>query len=122
MQKILVSFVFSALVISCRQGKKGDTKNITAPAKRITWVDSLVMKYISQTDDDLVKLAVKDTIPEEWSLDRMETTDTANCFVFQIGHSFEHRFVTDKWVYIDSLTRNIFEYDLANDSLIRWPK
>jgi hypothetical protein len=30
------------------------------------------------------------------------------------------RFVADGWVYIDSLTRKIYEYDLTNDSLIEW--
>jgi hypothetical protein len=30
--------------------------------------------------------------------------------------------VTDGWVYIDSLTRKIYEYDLPNDSLIKWEK
>ena len=81
------------------------------------------MKYIDQTDDSLIKLARKDTIPEEWILDRTrETSDSAKYFIFQIGHTFEHKFITDKWVYIDSLKRNIYEYDFANDSLVKWPK
>ena len=122
MQKIFISLIFVLLALSCNESNRVDTKIDPVVNKKVTWVDSLVMKYISQTNDTLIKLARRDNIPVEWMLDRTEITDTTKYLVFQIGHSFEHKFITDKWLYIDSLTRNIYEYDLLNDSLIRWPK
>ena len=120
MQKIFISLIFVLLALSCNESNRVDTNPLLN--KKVTWVDSLVMKYISQTNDTLITLARRENIPVEWMLDRTENTDTAKYLVFQIGHSFEHKFITDKWLYIDSLTRNIYEYDLPNDSLIRWPK
>jgi hypothetical protein len=38
----------------------------------------------------------------------------------KIGHSFEYRYITDQTIYKDSLTNEIFEYDVINDSLILW--
>src|SRR5690606_30199046 len=43
-----------------------------------------------------------------------------NYALVKIGHSFESRYVTDQWIFVDSLTKEIYEYDLANDSLILW--
>lgn len=90
------------------------------------WYDSLVLYYIKHTDNELIRLASKDTIPEEWLLDRIENTDTARYLVFQIGHGvvdegdLNKRFITDGWIYIDSLKRKIFEYNLPNEKLIEW--
>lgn len=122
MQKIFIPLIFVLLALSCNESNGVDAKIDPLPNKKVSWVDSLVMKYINQTNDTIIKLARRDNIPVEWMLDRTENTDTAKYLVFQIGHSFEHKFLTDKWLYIDSLTRNIYEYDLPNDSLIRWPK
>ena len=63
---------------------------------------------------------------EEWIFDRTEKTDTANYLIYQIGHDVSDkgntnpRFVTDQWIYIDSLKNKLYEYDLPNDSLIEW--
>ena len=122
MQKIFISLIFILLIVSCNESNGVDTKIDPLLNKKVTWVDSLVMKYISQTNDTLIKLVRRDNIPVEWTLDKTEITDTSKYLVFQIGHSFENKFITDKWLYIDSLTRNIYEYDLSNDSLIRWQK
>lgn len=97
-------------------------------AKTTNFYDTLVLNYIQNTNNELIKLAVKDKLKEEWLLDRIENTDTAKYFIFQIGHDVvdegntNPRFVTDGWIYIDSLTRKIYEYDLPNDSLIEWKK
>jgi hypothetical protein len=122
MQKVFIPLIFFLLTLSCNESNRVDTKIDPLLNKKVTWVDSLVMKYINQTNDTLIKLARRDSIPVEWMLDRTEITGTTKYLVFQIGHSFEYRFITDKWLYIDSLTRNIYEYDLSSDSLIRWPK
>lgn len=90
------------------------------------WFDSLIEGYIHRTDNKIIRLAIKDQISEEWLLDQIVKTDTANYFVFQIGHDVadtgetNKRFITDDWIYIDSLTKRIYEYDLENDRLIKW--
>jgi hypothetical protein len=92
------------------------------------WYDSLVLNYITKTDDELIKMARKDTIPEEWLLDDIKDTDTAKYYVFHIGHDVEDsgglnkRFVTDGWVYIDSLTRKIYGLNVQSDSLVEWKR
>ena len=92
------------------------------------WTDPLMINYINHSDNELIRMARKDKISEEWLFDQMIKTDTAKYFVFQIGHDVmdagetNKRFITDAWVYIDSLTNTIYEYDLPNDRLIRWNK
>jgi outer membrane murein-binding lipoprotein Lpp len=89
------------------------------------WADSLIKNYIIHSDNKLIRLALKDKISEEWLFDQIIKTDTAKYFVFQIGHDVmdsgetNKRFITDVWVYIDSLTKTIYEYDLPNDRLVR---
>jgi len=43
-----------------------------------------------------------------------------------MGHDFTDsdgkRFITDSWVYIDSVKRKIYEYDVAKDTLVEWNK
>jgi hypothetical protein len=129
-----ICFVFILLFIySCKepkkQGPKADTyHNINEPAidksqnGRPGWPDSLISDYIKNTDDKIIKLNRKDSTRFTWTLDSKETTDTATYYVFQVSHSFENKLITDKWLYIDSVTRVIFEYDLPNDKLLKWSK
>jgi hypothetical protein len=100
--------------------------NTYSPAAgKIKPLDSLIAKYISASRNKLVGLS-RDQ--EEWIFDRTEKTDTADYLVYQIGHDVTDegntnpRFVTDQWIYIDSLNNRIYEYDLPNDSLIEWLK
>jgi hypothetical protein len=91
-------------------------------------MDSLVKNYIAFSNTDLIKLSRKEKIPEDWILDQTLKTDTATYYIFHIGHETsdsdgkEVRFVTDAWIYIDSLTNNIYEYNLSRDSLTKWEK
>ena len=93
-----------------------------------TWTDSLIKNYIFHTKSELVRLANKNKISEEWHFDQVVNTDTAKYYTFQIGHDVtdegktNKRFITDQWIYIDCLTRRLYEYDIANDSLVRWTK
>jgi hypothetical protein len=94
----------------------------------INWTALLLKNYINHSNNKLIRLALKDKISEEWLFDQIIKTDTAKYFVFQIGHDVldsgetNKRFITDGWVYIDSLTKNLYEYDLTNDRLIKWNK
>ena len=76
----------------------------------------------------MIKLSLKSKVSEEWLFDQTINTDSAKFLVFQIGHDESDkgeknkRFVTDQWIYIDSVTKRLYEYDAANDSLIRLSK
>ena len=116
-------------LISCGQTQKQEpNKTSENNPNKINWYDELVLKYINQTDNQLVRLAIKDKYSEDWVLDRRENTGGAYYLIFHIGHDLtdegntDQRFTTDCWLYIDSLTRKIYEYDLPNDSLIEWKK
>ena len=92
------------------------------------WTDSLIKNYIFHTKNELIRLANKNKISEEWLFDQMVNTDTAKYYTFQIGHDVtdeggnNKRFVTDQWIFINSLTRRLCEYDIANDSLVQWTR
>ncbi|RBL91814.1 hypothetical protein [Chitinophaga flava] len=91
------------------------------------WTDSLLIEFIKSTDNQLIRYAAKDS-SIRWMMDQVETTDSAVFMIFHLGHHTEEadhsdpRFVTDGWVYIDTLTRKVYEYDVAADSLKRWYK
>lgn len=94
----------------------------------LSWTDSLLEYYINHSNSPLIKQSLQNEISEEWLFDQVINMDSAKYFVFQIGHdesdkgNANKRFVTDQWIYIDSLTKCLYEYDLVNDSLSRWTK
>ena len=106
----------------------GINKNNLYTKSTQAWKDSLIAHYVNNSHNTLIKLSLKNKIHEEWLFDRAINTDTAKYFVFQIGHDESdegennQRFVTDQWIYIDSITKRLYEYDVANDSLSRWTK
>lgn len=91
------------------------------------WADSLILAYAQESNNELVRYAVKDKTLE-WMLDRTEETDSAVYLIYHLGHHMEEpdhsdpRFVTDGWVYINKATRKLYEYDLPADNLIPWQK
>jgi len=87
----------------------------------LDWKDSLIVKYINNSSSELIKIARQDTIPIEW-MTQTEIRNGVKYVMVQIGHSFEHHFVANGWIYIDSLKKTIYEYDLANDTIIKWNK
>ncbi|MFI5133199.1 MAG: hypothetical protein ACHQEB_02630 [Chitinophagales bacterium] len=129
------------LIFGCGQANKDNSSNSDTHLQKKdslatkvdtdtskNWTDMLIKNYINHSDNKLIKLALKDKISEEWLFDQMIKTDTATYFIFQIGHDVSDsgetnkRFITDSWVYIDSLKKQIYEYDLPNDRLIKWDK
>ena len=93
-----------------------------------SWADTLISNYIAKTDNVLIRATPKDTILEEWLFDHKLSTDTAKYFIFQVGHDVSDsggdnkRFVTDVWLYLDSNTGKLYEYNVSNDSLYLWTK
>lgn len=136
-RKLIYLFTILLLTTGCSLKGNQETKDKfpelqinteSDSTKSTNFYDTLILEYINTTNNELIKMAVKDNLSEEWLLDRIENTDTAKYYIFQIGHDVSDsgntnpRFVTDGWIYIDSLTRKIYEYDLPNDSLIEWKK
>jgi hypothetical protein len=111
-----------------RQDTNSISKNISDSKAEQAWTDPLIKNYINNSGNELIKLSFKNKISEQWLFDQTINTDTAKYFVFQVGHDeldegeTNKRFVTDQWIYIDSATKRLYEYDVANDSLIRWTK
>lgn len=135
MQKLINILTFGFLTFGCGQTGEKPAYNVhsdstnTFKDKKVYWYDELMLNYINKSDNELIDLARKDTaIRIEWLLDRVENTNTAKYLIFHVGHDVSDkgntniRFITDSWVYIDSLTRKIYEYDLPNDKLIEWNK
>lgn len=151
MKKILYFFALIILTLSCgRDGKstsktlgtpfiaddslmiKNDIRRINStninPYRLENSIDSLIRNYITYSNNDLIKLSRKTKIQENWLFDQKINTDTATYYRFEIGHDVsdssgkELRFVTDTRIYIDSLTKEVYEYNVSDDSLIEWNK
>jgi len=88
---------------------------------RMQWANPLIHTFVQYSDNPLVQYALQDNTLE-WRWDRVQTTDTATYLVVQLTHTVDdedgRRSVTDGWLYVDTLTRVVYEYDLPNDSLL----
>jgi len=138
MKRVILNlgFIISTLIIlSCNNSDKKTSGSIDSTSKSLNnlnqnsnWYDELIIKYINQSDNEFIKLSKKNSIKIQWLLDNIEETDTAKYLIFHLGHDVSDkggknkRFVTDAWIYIDSLKRKIYEYDMPNDTLIEWKK
>ncbi|WP_269222590.1 hypothetical protein [Flavobacterium sp. IMCC34518] len=100
--------------------------NVKTESKTQNWYDDLIADYIRKSDNELIKSSLKNKERIEWLLDRTEKTDSTNYYIFNIGQNVseedgsESRFTSNGWIYIDSISKKIYEYDLPNDSLIVW--
>ena len=129
--------IICLLAFGCSQGvqmENNTTQHVSKPDTpiqiskeknsgiKLSWADSLIINYINKTNNELIQATKKDGIDVEWNLQNNQKNNTANFYVYQIGHTFEHKFITDQCLYIDSLSRKIYEYDVANDKLELWKK
>ncbi len=131
MKKKLLIFLIPIVILACNKTTKNDN-NITdiqtlkSETKIKNWYDDLIVDYINKSDNQLIKSALKNKEQVDWILDRTEKTDSTNYYIFKIGqdvtdeNNTNPRFSFDGWIYIDSLSKKIYEYDLPNDSLIIW--
>ena len=103
---------------SCSESteKKVDKLKVDTIPEVAQWADKYIIKYMESNKDRLTKV---DGFPVTYV---KETTkrDERKYAMVKIGHSFEQRYITDQWIFIDSLTKEIYELDLENDSLILW--
>jgi hypothetical protein len=96
--------------------KKLDNTQIDTIPEGAQWADKYIIKYLESNKDRLTEV---EGHPVTYIKETTVKNDR-NYAMVKIGHSFESRYVTDQWIFIDSLTKEIYEYDLANDSLILW--
>ena len=94
------------------------------------WLHPLVDSYFHYSKNELVRQQVdtKGDTSEGWMIDNLVVTDTAHYLILHVGHDeseadeSELRFVTDAWLYVDTLTRTIYDYDIAKETLKRWTR
>lgn len=134
LNKIIIFVLFFYIIISCNNKTQIEKDSIdkqidsSLVLKSQNWYDSLVSDYINNSENELIKLALKDNVKVEWILDQIEKTDSTNYYIFNIGQSVSEidgtnkRFSSNGWIYIDSISKIVYEYDLPNDSLIVWNK
>ncbi len=142
MKRNTLLLLFSLAILSCNKSTKGEKiiadKQIDSlsvynqalksdtETKTQNWYDGLIVNYIKNSDNELIKIHYKNNDRLEWLLDRIEKTDSTNYYIFNIGQDVSDedgtnpRFTSNGWIYIDSLSKKIYEYDLPNDSLVVW--
>lgn len=90
---------------------------------RFPWMRDTILSYISLSINELVKDYVKDS-SIVFIYDRFENTDTAGYVMVQLGADINNGdgviFSTAQWLNIDTLTRQIYEYDIAADTIRHW--
>ena len=129
MRKIVLPILTCFVLLGCNNQKTPDAAasagkdtaqanaadTLYGPAQ--SWPDSLVLNYIHNSAT-FAQVADKDSI--RFFFDRRENTDSAKYLVYQIGHSSENSFSSDQWLYIDSLHKSVYEYDVVDDKLVKW--
>ncbi|GAA3928331.1 hypothetical protein GCM10022209_22490 [Chitinophaga oryziterrae] len=92
---------------------------------RFPWMRDTILSYISVSINELVKDYVKDS-SIVFIYDRFENTDTAGYVIVQLGADINNGdgviFSTAQWLNIDTLTRQIYEYDVAADIIRLWAR
>lgn len=90
------------------------------------WTDSLLKAYLKNSHNKLVAMSVADTsINEEWMFDSIRQRDKSKYFVYNVGHDHSVGegdgvvFASDSWVYIDAVTRKLYEA-LPDENLKEW--
>lgn len=139
MTKVFLMFL---LTLSCQPAKEApanpeanESSSAGHPAVSATqdqtsqnWFDHIISDYIKKSNKDLIKAHRRNGDEIEWILDRTEKTDSTNYYIFNIGQTVmdegdtNPRFSSDGWIYVDSLSKKVYEYDLPNDELVLWSK
>ncbi|WP_066676772.1 MULTISPECIES: hypothetical protein [unclassified Chryseobacterium] len=68
----------------------------------------------------MIKLFVKNRNALAYSVEK-QTKENKEYYVLGIYTESEHKINTFQWLYIDPETDTIYEYDLPNDKLIKFP-
>ena len=101
------------------------------PVNKITstyWQDDLIVDYIKNSENELIKIHFKNKDKLQWIIDSTEKNDSTQFYIYNIGVDVTDedgsslRFSSCGWVYLDSVKRKLYEYDLPNEQLIEWRK
>lgn len=102
-------------------------KNISELAEsQISWSDALLKQYMAFASTEVLKQAHKNNFTLEWEYDNTVKTDSAVFDVYRIGHEISRdegadtRFIVDQWVYLDTLRKELYEYDAAANKVSKW--
>ncbi|HYV93808.1 MAG TPA: hypothetical protein VE978_18675 [Chitinophagales bacterium] len=101
-----------------------DCAKTTIPKKMLQsdWKDSIVQKYIESSGDPLVAAIRNDTVHGLTYMYESEQRGGRSYITVRIGQSKEYRFVTSAWLYIDSMTKKVYDLDIPSDSLMELKK
>lgn len=118
------------LLVSCSNNTSNQESNVSEvhskeetssteiiPEKAI-WADEYILEYLEAEKGRLIQ-------NESCAVTYIKDIIIRNGKEFaqvKIGRNSEHRFITNQLIFIDSLTKEVFEYDSQNDSLILWLK
>ena len=135
---LAVSFIVSVARLSLLGCTEPNTQNIQTfvsndsyavdPAySKLDWCNDLIRDYIARSKDELLVVERQDTsVHFEWYLDRTANEYGKKYMIFHLGHEVSDegntnvRFVTNGWLYIDSLSRKLYIYDFALDTIVLW--
>jgi hypothetical protein len=145
MRKISLLFLFVAF-LSC---EKKETKNAESDLQteinhkdtlvvktestenrtyNTNWQDDLISYYVRKSKNELIVSALESKDNLDWQFDQTIKNDSTQFYIYKIGvHVTEEdgsnpRFSSCGWVYLDSVKRKLYEYDLPNEQLIEWRK
>ncbi len=135
--KFILAFSIVATTLSLESCSEPNTQAVQLPEAaaatevqypqgvQLEWCDDLIRDYINRSTDEMMVLERKDTsVHFEWMLDRTEIVDQKKYFVYHLGHvvtdegNTNARFVTNDWLYLDSLNKKLFVYDFATDTIV----
>lgn len=86
--------------------------------KKVEWADYFIIDYIDHNSDRLKEVR---GFPISY-MSNITIRDGRKYAEIKIGHSFDERYVTEQIIFIDSISKKIYEYDTVNDTLVLWSK
>lgn len=145
MRKIHLLFLFFAFLSCEKKEKKNEVKDLQTEVNQkdildvkrqstengtlsTEWQDELIVDYIKNSKKDLIKIHFKNKDKLQWILDRTQKNDSTQFYIYKIGVDVTDedgsslRFSSCGWVYLDSVKRKLYEYDLPNDTIVEWKK
>lgn len=87
------------------------------------WMGDTIRSYIQLSTNEMVKFYLKDS-SIVFMYDGLKNTDIGSYVKVQLGADINNGegmiFSTAQWIYVDTLSREIYEYDVAADSSHLW--
>ncbi len=128
MYRVFIVFLM-AIISSCQNPTEQqtvintDTTSVIVDTTNphLSIVDSLMLNYREKYNAFRGTPGADTSVA--WMFSNEEKTDTATYLVYQVIHDVsepdgsETRMVTDAWVYIDTVKRRLYEYDVTTESL-----